>query len=442
MDQKPETLIYGREDRPPLRDMLLLGLQHIFLMSSTLVLPVVLVNNIGGDSDEVEAVVCLTMIAAGLGTIVQSLRLGPLGSGYLVPNLAGPSFFGVSMRAAWMGGLPLMHGMILVAGVFEALFSRVVHRVRFLFPANVTGLVVLMVAVGLIPVGTCKFLGVENQGDLIKPANLAVAFLTLGCMVGINVWSRSRIRLYSVLVGMVSGYAASFAFGLLSLSDFLQVAAEKWVSLPMLSGVSFHWAFSWELVLPFCIVSLCVSLKAFGNLITAQRINDPDWSEPEMKSIGNGLLADSVSVLAAGLLGGMATDTSASNVGLSLATRATSRRIAWACGGLFIFLGFFPKLGALFSIMPPPVMGSILIFVTSYMVLSGFQIILSSKPDQKHIFVIGIAFIFGLSVDLLPGLYADVPHVLKPLFGSSLTLSTVLAILLNQVLFARKAKQG
>ena len=99
----------------------------------------------------------------------------------------------------------------------------------------------------------------------------------------------------------------------------------------------------WSLVVPFLVVSLCASLKTFGNLITCQSINDEEWREPDMKSVGNGLLADSVSVFTGGLLGGVAADTSASNVGLSAATGVTSRWVAFAAGGVFMAMAFCPS---------------------------------------------------------------------------------------------------
>ena len=83
--------------------------------------------------------------------------------------------------------------------------------------------------------------------------------------------------------------------------------------------------------------------------------------------------------------------------------------------------------------MPTPVMGAILIFVTSFMIVSGIQIMLGSGMDIRKTFVIGIPFIFGLSIDMLPSLFADIPYCLRPLFSSSLTLSTILAVILNQV---------
>jgi xanthine permease XanP len=61
------------------------------------------------------------------------------------------------------------------------------------------------------------------------------------------------------------------------------------------------------------------------------------------------------------------------------------------------------------------------------------QIILSSKPDTRMTFVIGISMAFGLSLDIVPELYTHVPAWLRPLFESSLTLATVLAVILHQI---------
>src|SRR5262249_40816502 len=124
MAKKPAGLIYGVDDVPPWSALALLAVQHIFLMSGTLVLPVVVVSEIGGDFGQVQAVVALTMMACGIGTILQAMRWRGIGSGFLCPNLCGPNFFAVSMSAAWLGGLPLMRGMTIAAGLVEMVFAR------------------------------------------------------------------------------------------------------------------------------------------------------------------------------------------------------------------------------------------------------------------------------------------------------------------------------
>ena len=440
MAKRPAGLIYGVDDKPPFVVLLLLGLQHILLMSSTLILPVVLVTEIGGNFHEVRTVVALTMIACGAGTILQAVRFRSLGSGFLCPNLCGPNFFAACMGAAWLGGLPLMRGMTIAAGIVEALFSKVVHRLKFLFPPEITGLVVLMVAESLVVLGVSKFLGISYEGEPIERTNLLVATVTLLIMVGINIRGGSRLRLYSVLAGMVAGYILSAVTGIMKPSQFRDVVEAPWVALPVLEGF-FDVSFRWSLLPTFVLVSITGALKSFGNLIMCEKVNDEEWSEPDIGRIGNGLLADSLCVTISGAIGAMASDTSASNVALSSASGATSRVIGYVAGGLFIVLGFSPKIGAILSVMPMPVMGAILVFVTAFMILSGIQILLGSGVDARKIFIVGLPLIFGLSLDIAPTLFAGVPPMLRPLFDLSLTLTTVLAVLLNQ-LFRVPEKKG
>jgi xanthine permease XanP len=440
MAKRPASLIYGLDERPPFAVLLLLAVQHIFLMSSSLVLPVVLVREIGGSFNEVRSVVASTMIACGIGTIVQAFQWRIIGSGYLCPNLCGPNFFAVSMQSAWLGGLPLMRGMTIAAGVVEVLFSRVVNRVKFLFPPEITGLVVLMVAISVVPLSASKLLGINFKGEPIDGTNLLVAGLTLLVMVGVNVWGKGKLRLYSVLFGMFCGYLLSMATGLLEKGQFETVATTQWFALPFLEdGMKF--SFQWSLLPAFAIVSITGALKSIGNLIMCEMINDDEWREPNMRRIGDGLTADSIAVAVSGLLGGMASDTSASNVALSKASGATSRWIGFAAGGLFIALGFSPTLSSILALMPMPVMGAILVFVTSFMIMSAFQIMMSAKPDTGKTFVLGVSIIFGLSLDILPDLYTGVHPWLRPLFESSLTFATVLAVTLNQLLRIGSKKQ-
>lgn len=437
MANPPKGMIYGVDDKPPFLVTVLLGLQHIFTMSSMLVLPVVIVQEIGGSFLEINSVVSFSMIAAGFGTIIQSLKRGPIGSGYLCPNLCGPSYMAVSLEAGWLGGLPLMHGMIMVSGLAEMAFAQVIPKLKRLFPPEITGLVVLMVGVALIPLGVSKFIGVEYSGDSIEPSTILIACITLGIMIGLNLWGKSRIKLYGVLIGIVAGYLLSLGAGLIGSAEIQQVSQTPLFALPGKGVKMFKYAFDPSLIIPFVLISIIQCLKSFGNIITCQKLSDDDWKEPDLKNVGKGLMASGISVFTCGFLGGVATDTSASNVGLSAATGANSRVIAWSAGLIFIILGFLPKMAALFTIMPQPVMGAIVVFVTCYMLISGMQIILANNITTRMIFIIGISLIFGLSVDISSSLFFTIPSWLLPVFSSSLTVSTLLAVILNQIFTVR-----
>lgn len=433
MAVKPANLIYGVDDKPPFKVSAILGLQHAFTMSSCLVFPVVVGREIGASFGEIQALVCFSMIAAGIGTILQAIHKGPCGSGYLCPNLVAPSFLSFSIQAAWIGGLPLMFGMTFLSGVFEMIFATVANKLKKLFPAEITGLVVLMIAVSLVPLAASKFVGIDYEGDSINSHELVIAAITLLSMIGFNIWGKGKLKLYCVIMGLGIGYFLSFTTGIISKNELHVLMNTAWLSIPREVVHIFNLKFDWGLIFPVLIITLCQSVKTIGNIITCQKINDASWSAPDMKNIGKGLIADGLTTSLSGAVGGIATDTSASNVGLSVATSATSRRIAYFAGAIFAFMAFSPKITAIFSIMPRPIMGAILIFAISFMVISGIEILLSSKMDSRKTFVIGISITFGLSAIILPDLYSRVPDWLNPIFSSSLTLSTILAIILNQV---------
>ena len=429
----PQALLYGLNDRPPAFRLMLLAFQHVCLMASPLVLPAVLVAEIGGSRTEAQTVVALSMIACGLGTILQAMRLPGMGSGYFCPNVVGPNFFAASMSAAWVGGIPLMRGMTIFAGLFQVLFSSFIHRVKFLFPNEILGLVVMMVGVGLVPVSSSKLMSIEFSSDAANWPAVAISLAVLLLMMVLTVRGTGLYRLFAVLVGMITGYVLCLATGMVSGADLALIKDLPWLKVPDFASLG-GFEFRIDLIPTFIIVSICGTLKSFGNLVLAEKVNDPDWKEPNMGDMQRGLVADGVALAGAGLLGGMASDTSSTNVVLSGTSGATSRVIAYATGGLFILLGFFPKVSSLLAVMPAPVAGAVLVFSACYMIMSGIQIITGEKLDYRKTFAIGLGLFAGLSHDIVPQVYANVPQFMQPLMGSSLSFSVIVAVLLNQLL--------
>ncbi|MGB5100754.1 MAG: solute carrier family 23 protein [Methanothrix sp.] len=429
MPRKPTNLIYGVDDEPPLTTTLLLGFQHIFILSIAFIFPVVIVTEIGGSPEDAQNLICMAMLATGFSTALQALKKGPVGSGYLCPLLNGPAFVPASLLAGKAGGLALIFGMTVVAGIFEALFSQVVGRMRKFFPPEVTGTVVLMVGVEVIPIAIPKFFGVDSAHPGVAALPFLVALITLAVTAGFNVWGKGKMRLYSLLIGMIAGYAVSFATGILTLDTARLIIDSAFFQLPEMGR--FGMSFSAVMLVPFLVAAFSSALKTMGDLTTCQKINDADWRRIEMPSISRGMLACAAGNITSGLLGALGQSVSSSNIGLSIATGATSRRIGYAAGGILVLLAFFPKLAAIFVIMPTPVMGASLIFTVCFMIMAGIQIIMSRMIDSRKTFVVGLSIIFGLSFDAVPGIYAGIDPMLQPLLSSSLAVATICAVMLN-----------
>jgi len=440
MAKKPANLLYGVDDIPPLRVCILMAIQHIFFLAGGLIIVTLTLLQIGCPTATIQNVVSMSMIAGGIATIIQALNKGPLGSGYLCAEGTDPSFVAVSVMAGASGGLPLIFGMTIVSGVIECILARFLQHLRILLPPEVTGVVLTMVAFNIIPIMMLDFFGLATANQPIETNNVIVGLITLAVMVASNVWGRGKLRLYSVIIGIVCGYIAAILMGVLKAEQLHWLAHEPLFSLPDLSGVS--WSFDIRLLIPIIVVTLASTLKSVATLTMCQKINDAEWTRPDLQNIGRGTMADGFACILGGGMGAMGKSLYAASVGLSVATGVTSRVVAFYTGGIYIAMAFLPLLTGFFSIMPKPVMGGALIFMAAFMIISGFQIMTSRMIDIRRTFVIAVSLMFGMSVDIFPDIYHHVHPWLKPLVSSSLAVTTVLAILLNLVMRLGIARQA
>lgn len=433
MPQKPSNLVYGVDDKPPLRIIVALAVQHVFFLTAGLIVAAMIARTIGCPPALIQSVVCMSMIAGGIATILQALNKGPVGSGYLCTAGIDPTFVSCSILAGLTGGIPLILGMSIFSGILECLISRVINRLRILFPPEVTGVVLTMVGLNIVPAMISNFFGITSNERTVVPANIAVAVITLAVMVGTNVWSKGKgnLRFYSVIAGMAAGYLAAYFFGVLKSSDLEMITRSPLLSFPDISYVG--WSFGSFLLVPFIAATLACVLKAVAAITMCQRINDTEWKRPDLDNIQKGTLADGLASVVGSLLGGMRQSLYAGSVGLSVATGTTSRIVSFFTGGMFIALAFLPKMAAVFSIMPRPVMGGALVFMVSFMVIAGIQIMTSRMLDIRKTFVIGISLMFGISTDIFPDIYHSFHPWVEPFFHSSLTVTTILAVVLNLV---------
>jgi NCS2 family nucleobase:cation symporter-2 len=431
MATKPANLVYGLEDRPSWHETFLLALQHLIMLTPRLIYPVIIVQGFGGPPEMAKAMVSMSMIAGGVGSILQALPRGRVGSGFLDPSGCGAAYIFASIQAGTVGGPSLILGMTALAGVLECLLSQVMHRLRALFPPHVLGLVVTMVGLSLIKIAVTKFHGVDELDSSHRLNSLLPALLTLGTILSVSIWGKGKLKLYSLLVGVGAGYAFSFYLGATPDNYFHQLSQTDFLALPDLDYVG--WSFDSSVLALFMVAFISTGLKTAGEIITCQKINDQDWQRPDMRNVSQGMLSDGLTTTISGLIGGMGQSSSASNIGLCMATRSTSRIIAFVAGGMLVILAFVPVLPALLALMPAPVAGATLVVVSSFMVVTGIQIMTSRMLDSRKIYVIGVSMVFGLSVEIAPRLYQNVLPVLEPMFHSSLALTTILALLLNLV---------
>jgi len=423
---------YSVNEVPPLGHLLISSVQHALLMVVSLALPILFAAQVNGTVEFTNAVVAFSMLAAGLGSILQSAGLPGLGSSYLCPNVCGPSYFSLSLSAAWVGGMPLMRGMIIIAGLVEMAMAPIVQKLKAVFPTFIIGLVVAMVGVSVISQSVTSFFGLAFRGDAVKNVDIFIGVFSLMVMVLANLWGRGFVRMYCLLVGMMAGWILALVLVPDYRADLAHMKDFPLFALPAVGPEFRKIAFDLKMAIPFIVIGVSGSLKSFGNILAAQKISEPHLEKQNFVPIRKGLMADGLSTVLSGLLGGMAVDTSSSNVGLAGATRVLSRWISVGAGVLFVILAFFPKFVTVLSVLPKPVLGSSIIFAGSFMICTGFAEMFSEEWDPRKTFVVGISLFFGLSTAFLPGLYARAPQFIQMFFTDPLPTTTVVAVVLNQ----------
>jgi xanthine permease XanP len=428
--RKPPHLLYGTADVPPPGVTVLSGVQQGALVAINLVYPLLICREAGVPAPVVLEVLSVSMLVVGLATALQAWPGRLVGSGLLCPIVPSAIYLAPSLQAARVGGLPLVFGMTVLAGLAEVLLARVVRSLRPLLPPELTGFVVALLALTAGSVGIRYVLGL-GRSEPGHPADLLVAGIGLGTMIALNVWGRGFPRLLCVLFGMGAGYGAALALGRLTVADLGAVAAAPLARRPQAGHLG--WAVDSALLIPFGIAALAATLKTIGNLTTCQSQADADWTRPDFRSISGGVLADGLGSVAAGALGTMGMNTGSGNVGLIRATGVASRTVAYAVGALFLVLAFLPKAIAVLALMPAPVMGAALLFSSAFFLVNGLQLVTSRMLDARKTLVIGLGFMAGLAVDFYPAYFGGLPPLVRPFASSSLVFGTLVAVTLNLV---------
>jgi xanthine permease XanP len=428
--KRPSSLIYNADDRPSLMIALSNGAQHVGLISINLVYPLLICRAVGAPIPMVANLLSIGMVVLSVGTLIQVLRLGPIGSGYMLPSTFTASYFAPGLLAARIGGLPLVFGMTIFAGALEAIVAPMLNRLRKFLPVEVSGLVIFMLGIAAGLAGLRTLLG--PTATPVSSAEWLVAATTLGAMTALNIWGKGLARMLCALIGISGGYAVALAVGLLDPALWSLVDQANWLGIPNLGHVT--WSFNATLVAPFAIASLAAAMKAAGTLTICEKTNDSTWVRPDMRSITRGVLSDGLATMIAGIAGTPGgVNTSTPSAGIASAIGVASRNVAVVTAAIFLALGFCPKLTAVLAIMPRAVVVAALMYAVTFVIINGLQVMMSRMLDARRTVVLAFGIMGGLTIEVFPKSVNLLPSDIAAVAGSSLVVSTAIALVLNLI---------
>jgi NCS2 family nucleobase:cation symporter-2 len=429
---RPSNLIYSVDEKPPAIVCLVNAAQQLTIITPFLVYPILVMRAVGADEQTMASFVALSFLAVGIGTLLQAWPSKWTGSGFLVSSSPAAAFVPIDIVAIKAGGPPLLTGMTFFAGFAEIGLAQIVRRFRPFFPAEISGLCILLIGiyVGVLAIRSAFGLDAASHATA-TPRELAIGGATLALMVGLNLWARGMPRMLCAIIGVICGYVASVVLGAFDPAAMKVLTSAAIFALP-------HWTpalpqFSLDLVVPFAAAALICTLRGMGDVATAQKINDRDWIRPDMTSIRKGIVADGAATVIAGLLGVLGCNTQSSANGMANATGVASRHVAFWLGVMLIVFAFFPVVPAALVAMPRAVVGASFLFTASFIMISGLQIITSRLLDARRTFIIGIALTLSLGHEIFPALYDSAPTALAPFVSSGLVIGLIIALVLNAV---------
>lgn len=431
MKVKPATLNYSVGENPPLVTTLLLSLEHIIILSVAFIFPILLISAAHDSVADAFNMVQATMLAMGVTTILLALSRRFFGSGYLACAINDPAYLPMAFAALKIGGLPLLYTINYLQSIVQILFAEVVFRIRRWIPVEIAGVVILMIGFMLIRLGISNSLGGvdeifhlhwDEHATLISISSLLV-------MMAFSVWGGKYFAKYGLIFGVIWGVILTSIYG--DIHPHLdRVYVPGWFSLPKIESFPIqviHWSYVW----PLLMAVFAVTINSMGNFIASQKVNNAQWVRPNFNNVRKGLLTTGFGSLLASLFGGMPLGVSSINTGLAITTHSMSRVIALPVGIVFILVSFFPHIIQVFLFIPKPVLGAMIIYVVSSLLVIGTQIMLSRMMNPRRLFIIGVPIIIGLALEFMPQLQHDFPTILWPLVTSPLATAALLALLLN-----------
>jgi xanthine permease XanP len=429
-DPASGVLVYGLEARLPLGTALLVSLQQVSAMVVGVITPALLLSNIlKFSAADTAYLVSMALLAAAVGTFLQTSRFGLLGSGLL--SVTGTSFAFIQplIQAGQTGGLALMFGMSLVTAPVPLLLAPFLPRLRHVFSPLVSGIVVLLIGLSIIPEAMRGIVAPPGPGAPVW-AGALVAVVVMAAVVLAQAIGRPWTRLAGILFGVAAGYLTCGLCGWLHAPP---PSEQDWITLPRFLPHGF--AFRWEYALPFAFIYLVSLLEALGDMTATAQLSGLKTQGPEHGArMRGGIFVDSLTSMMAAVIGSFPSTTYAQNNGVIQITGVASRHIGKWMAAILALLALFPVVGRWVTAMPPAVLGGMALLLFGLVSVAGLRLIFSAGLNHRNAIIVALALGIGLGAPSQPEWLATLPAVLRTLLESGISAGGLTALLLNFVL--------
>lgn len=423
-----EKFVRPEDTRYPLGKTFAWGMQHVLTMYGGIIAPPLIIGSAAGLSAvDIGLLITAALFVSGVATLLQSLGLP--GFGARLPLVQGVSFASVSTLvgiASGSGGLPVVAGAIIGSALFGLLIAPFfAHVIRF-FPPLVTGTVITVIGLSLMPVAARWAMGGNAKAaDWGAPENIGLAALTLGLVLLFSKVGGGGLKRLAVLLAMALGTLLAAVLGK---ADFSGVMAGNFFALPGVLSFGLP-QFDLAAILSMVLIVLVLLTETTAGLVAIGEIVGTPVDE---KRIARGLRADMLTSALSPLFNSFPQSAFAQNIGLVAMTGIKGRFVVAAGGVILILLGLLPVLGRVIAAIPMPVLGGAGVVLFGTVAASGIRTLAKvDYRDNMNLVIVATAIAFGTIPVVMPGFYDRFPGWVQTLLHSGISAACLASVLLN-----------
>lgn len=430
---------------PPFIKAIPLGIQHVLAMFIANVTPAIIVAGAAGfgfgsnspDFPELLYMIQMSMLFAGLATLLQTVTIGPVGAA--LPVVQGTSFAFLPIMIPLVAGkgidgLAALYTGIVIGGIFHAILGIYIGRIRFALPPLVTGLVVTMIGLALVKVGIQYAAGgvpAIGKPEFGSALNWAAALVVIFVTLGLKFFARGMLSVSAVLIGLIAGYIFALSTGMLTLGAIVSSwdrAAIFALPIPFKYGIELSAA----AIIGFCLMAFISAIETVGDVSGITK--GGAGREATDREIQGATYADGWGTALAGLFGGLPNTSFSQNVGLIAMTQIMSRHVVTIGAVFLIVCGLVPKVGGLIRTIPIEVLGGGVIVMFGMVVAAGISMLSDVHWNRRNMVIFAVSLSVGLGLQLVPEAVQHLPETVRILMTSGLLPAALIAIVLNLVL--------
>lgn len=402
------------------------GIQHLLAMyAGAILVPLLVGEQLGLTTEQLTYLVGIDILMCGVATILQVLKNRYFGIG--LPVVLGCTFTAVAPMIAIGSqyGITSIYGSIIVSGIFVILISRYFGKLIRFFPPIVTGTVVTIIGITLIPVALYNMGGGQGSSDFGSPTNIILSFGTLLFIILIYRFTSGFVRSIAILIGLVAGTIMAAIAGQVDVTPVTEAGLFHMVQ-PFYFGLP---TFEWSPIITMILVAMVSLVESTGVYFALGDITEQEITKGDLE---RGYRAEGIAILFGGIFNAFPYTAYSQNVGLVQMTGVKSKRVIFLTGIMLITLGFIPKIAALTQVIPTAVLGGAMIAMFGMVVSQGIKMlstVISDSPENAMIVACAIGM--GLGVTVVPEIFAQLPESLQILTSNGIVAGSVTAISLN-----------